>query len=83
MSIRRIFSLLALLPNLLRRFTTFLLPVIDLTVNPSERCFPGRNFPPEHAYITSAADESTKRSLRADKPEEFPPYKVPKNSCEF
>ena len=45
-----------------------------MTVNPSEKCFPGRNFPPEHAYITT-----TKRSLRADKLEEFPPYKVVKN----
>ena len=79
MSIHWIFSLLAQWPNLLRSATAFLVPVINLTVNPSKRCFPGRNFPPEHAYITSAADEFTKCSLRADKPEEFLPYKVVKN----
>ena len=58
MSMRLIFSLLAQWPNFLRSITAFLLLAIDLTVNPSERCFPGRDLPPDHASITSAADES-------------------------
>ena len=75
-----IFSLLTQRPKLLRSITAFLLPVIDLIVNPSERCFPGKNIPPEHVCITSEADKSTKHSLQADELDKIPPYKVIKTS---
>lgn len=63
-SLRRIFLLLAQRPTSIRYVTTFLLFVIELTVNQSERFFPGTNLPPEHSYITFAAGESTKRFLQ-------------------